>query len=164
MFTNVLTGAAIMPEMVDRFHAHGFEMNSMSLAEAAVVYGVMDRLDGIFARRAARRGLHPTEKDMKRDPLHDKIYAYMAMGTAALMLASEGIVTKDHSKLGYAAGITANMGAVLYRDIKMTASRNNAVDGVKPAAIGINKWKTGAQNVAHALVMSPLPAWVPIPR
>lgn len=163
VFANVVTGAEIMPEVMESLHIPIMEMGSFALAGAGVVFGVMDKLDGMAARKAGERGLHPTEHDMKRDPFHDKLYAYMAMSTVAFMVAAEAIATKDYKKMGYAAGIVANMGVIGLRDVKMTKSRNNVVEGVAPEAIRINKWKTGVQNVAHALVMSPVPTWVSAP-
>ena len=139
------------------------DYGSFTLAGAFAVFGAMDKLDGWAARRAEKRGLPPTYADMKRDPFHDKLYAYMAMSTAAVMVTAEGLLTHDHSKVATGGGIIANMAAIAVRDIKMTRSRDHAVDGVKPAAIGINKWKTGVQNVAHTIAVSPLPAWLSWP-
>lgn len=160
---NAVAGIEAMPEAVERLQVHGLEFHSLGIAGAFAVCGAMDKLDGGAARAAGKRGLHPTYRDMKRDPLHDKIYAYMAMSTAAIMLTAEGCITRDHSKIATGAGIVANMAAVVVRDIKMTHSRNHVADGVKPEAIKINKLKTGAQNVAHTLVASPLPSWVSWP-
>lgn len=161
---STVAGIEAMPETIQRMHAHGLDFESYTLAGAFAVMGAMDKLDGMAARRAAKLGLPPTDKDKKKDPLHDKIFAYMAMTTATTMLTAEGILTKDYKKVANAGGIVLNMAALAVRDVKMTLSRKIASDNDRdPSAIPINKKKTGAQNAVHTLVMSPLPSWVTWP-
>ena len=143
---NITTGDRLLPKTVRH--------RSVGLAVGIAALAGLDKLDGYFACKAEAYGLPPTDEDKKLDPKHDKLFAYMTMGSIAMREIMDG------NKL-YGGMIAGNALIACVRDRKMNQSRENAVQGADVGAIWINKQKTGVQNFGHVIAGSPLAATMP---
>jgi hypothetical protein len=138
---NIMLDDEILPD--------AFRHRSIGSMVLMATLGFADKADGMCARYAEKLGIEITKEDREKDPIEDKKFNKAVMESLAMREYSEG-------NTFYASMLAANLFVTNIRDEKMDNSRADAVDGADTSAIRMNKYKTGAQNLAHTLAVSPI--------
>ncbi len=137
----ILSGTSVLPKRM--------QYRSIGLATSIAGLVAADKIDGIFARRAATNGIPILEHDKRKDPFQDKVFAHVLMGSIAIREFSEG-------NTFFASVIAGCQASKLARDYKMSQSRKDAHPDADVSAIPINKYKTGLEGLSHMIATSPM--------
>lgn len=127
------------------------DYQSWKLAGAVALIGVLDKVDGMLARFAAkRRGLETTAEGAESDQKSDKKWTYIMLGALAARAFRDGDTE-------YGAFLTANQTIIRTRDQMVNEKREEAqIYGVDAKAQKAGKVKTFAQNLTFTFMTSPL--------
>lgn len=145
---NIVTGDRLLPKKIRH--------KSMGAAVMLTGLALLDKADGVLARKAESHGIPITKADKERDPKHDKIYNRIIMGAIATREVVGGLVNRSPERIAVGSLVFANLLATEDRDKRMNRSRQEAVEGADTGAIKLNKYKTGMQHVGHVISASPL--------